>query len=419
MKARGLLAAALLVLTACVNDPLWRTTPVPSASYVTRVFAEDDHGIREDDRAEDVPLVPVRRRLRPCCAFGSDIGVRVGLLAVPGIAIGNLRSADDIGHHSYDSGRARDGHSAGREKNGLVYTCRGGFIDTAHVRDYVDWTLFLSTLIGRALETGVVFEFADDEGGRRRLVLEPVDPELVRTNGRRELAIGMAQWAAYQLSLWHEIATWYGWSSFEAFSERASAFSPEDVYSNVVGIKMAGPVIWQGTAFSEDTYNAAVDQWIDQALHYLGALDRAYAVRAAESVDQLWWDSNARLPDARLVLRRNIQGGSTVWPWTVPTDRLDETLRGAIETECEGSAEPQPLRVASRVPGLDFERVLRFEVDLSPQLVAQESLSRSGTRVTQSDFPRVLEVIRSLSRQEFGLDADSRTGGGDVRVRRD
>ncbi len=98
MWARGLGLAGMLVLAACVNDPLWRTTPLPSASYVASVFAEDDHGLQEDDRPEDVPLVPVRRRLRPCCAFGSDIGVRVGMLAVPVFAIGNIRSPDDIGH---------------------------------------------------------------------------------------------------------------------------------------------------------------------------------------------------------------------------------------------------------------------------------------------------------------------------------
>src|SRR5262245_23345406 len=129
MSARGAIVLAFLTLAACVNDPLWRTTPLPSGAYVSSVFAEDDHGRQQDGQPEDVPLVAVRRRLRPCCAFGSELRVRVGALRVPIFAIGNIRSPDDIGHHSYDSGRGRDGHSAGREKNGLVYTCRGGFID--------------------------------------------------------------------------------------------------------------------------------------------------------------------------------------------------------------------------------------------------------------------------------------------------
>ena len=53
-----------------------------------------------------------------------------------------------------------------REHNGLVYTCRGGFIDTAHVRDYADWAIFLVAQIARLAETGGVVELPD-EGGRR------------------------------------------------------------------------------------------------------------------------------------------------------------------------------------------------------------------------------------------------------------
>ncbi len=37
----------------------------------------------------------------------------------------------------------------------------------------------------------------------------------------------VGEWIAFQLGVWHEIATWYGWASVRGFSEKASAFSPE------------------------------------------------------------------------------------------------------------------------------------------------------------------------------------------------
>lgn len=406
-----LIAVAALTGLACSSDPLWRGSPQPSAPRVAAVFADDRNGLQNDDRPEDVPRVPMRTRVRPCCAFGTDLGVRVGSVAVPIFAIGNVRSADDIGHHSYDSGRGSDGHSGGPERNGLVYTCRGGFIDTAHVRDYMDWTLYLSTRFGRELETGTTINFPDPEGGHRRIVLQPLAPELIRAHGRRALSIALGQWAAYQMSLWHEVATWFGWSFYGPFPERASAFSPEDVFSNVVGIKMAGAVIWQGTAFSEGSYNAAVDQWLEQTLRYLGAVPANSGVEAVRAVDQLWWDSGARLPDPHLVRRRNIQGGSAVWPWTVPANTISPSLRNTLETKCEGDTQPQPMRVASRVAGLVLERVLRLEVELDPALASKEPFASLGPVVSQRDFPRILEAIREQNRFEFGPDADSRVGG--------
>ena len=72
------------------------------------------------------------------------------------------------------------------------------------------------------------------------MVIKPVDPEIVAAHGRRAVAVPLAQWIAFQLSTWHEIATWFGWSALSIFPEEASAFSPEDLYSNLLGIRIAG-----------------------------------------------------------------------------------------------------------------------------------------------------------------------------------
>ena len=43
---------------------------------------------------------------------------------------------ENLGRHGYRNG--------GGEKNGIVYTCRGGHIDIAHLRKAADWTAFLA-----------------------------------------------------------------------------------------------------------------------------------------------------------------------------------------------------------------------------------------------------------------------------------
>ena len=69
------------------------------------------------------------------------------------------------------------------------------------------------------------------EGGRRvirfpgRSIPEGID--------RDELTLLVARRLAWEVSMWHEIASWYGYASVQFFPERLSAFTPEDLYSNL------------------------------------------------------------------------------------------------------------------------------------------------------------------------------------------
>ena len=402
------LTVATLVasLVGCAAPSRWQMTRRPDAMDAAAILASDTLGLSRDERPDEVPVVPIRKRLRPCCAFGTALRVSVGLLNIPGLAIGNIRGPDEIGRHSYDAGQRGTDQIVGSERNGLVYTCRGGFIDTAHVRDYADWTLYLATRFGRHLETGGVFELPDPEGGLRRFRLEPIDAELVAVMGRRNLTASLAVWAGYQMSIWHEIATWFGWASFDLFSERASAFSPEDLYSNLLGAKLAGAIISGGNDLSEPLFNRAVDAWLEQSLAFLGAVRADQGERAMSAVDGLWWDSGARLPDSHLVLRRSIQSGALVEPWLVP----GSTWRGegaASQGGCTRPKMPHVLRNPSRIPLLAFEDVLTFEVELEPSLRAEPALESFGATVNQTDFPEILEAVRRAAREEFGPLGDS------------
>ncbi len=399
---RAIALITLLVLTGCAAAPRWQATRRPDELDAARLLASDATGLQRDERPDEVPLVPMRRSLRPCCSFGSALRVRVGLLNIPGFQIRNILSPDSIGPHTYDSAATDT-----REENGLVYTCRGGFIDTAHVRDYADWTLFIAARINRQLETGGVIDLPQAEGGHRRIVLERVAPEQIEVLGRRQISAALAVWMGFQLSVWHEIATWYGWSYFGAFPERGSAFSPEDLYSNILGAKIAGPIITAENDLTEHLYNQAVDSWFEESIRFLGGVPAELGEAAMAAVDQKWWDSTARLPDDDLVLRRSIQIGHQIRPWIVPTKSIEPAAGARLEEACDGDMKPHALRHPSRIPGLDFASVLRLEIELDERLRSKAGFQGYEDVVENSDFPKILEYIREDARREFGPGADS------------
>lgn len=404
-----LLVVLVSALSACASDPRWATTRRPDVLDAASLLASEQSGLDRSERPDEVPSVPVRRRLRPCCGFGSGLQVKVGPMAVPGIAIGNIRSPDQIGRHVYDAGQNAQDVLIGSERNGLVYTCRGGFLDTAHVRDYADWTLYLATAFGRRLETGGRIELPDSEGGFRTIVLQPIDGHHVAALGRRELSAALAVSTAFRLSIWHEIATWYGWSSFDLFPERVSAFSPEDLYSNLLGAKLASAIINSGNDLSETLFNEAMDAWLDQSMRFLGAVPADVGREVMEAVDGLWWDSSTRLPDPALVLRRNVDVGLRQLPWTVPPDRLAPDLAEVLDDACGTEREAHPLRNPTRLFDLRFAEIARLEIELEPELAGHPSFAKYEGTVTDADFPELLETIRAEAREEFGPLADRST----------
>ncbi len=337
------------------------------------------------------------RNLRPCCAFGYDLRVRMGFLTVPGLRVGNLVEPDATGRHFYDPAPLSvetGGVLLNGESNGLVYTCRGGFIDVAHVRDYADWTVYLAGRIDALLDRGGVLELPD-EGGRRYVYVVAPGAPLIEKVGRRELASTLAQWLAFRLSVWHEIATWYGWSSIDAFPEEASAFSPEDIYSNLIGIEIAGAILRGGSLVTRRQYNHNMTQAIGVVLDRLAALPASGAREAADAVDGTWWDSSRTLPDNHLVLRRNFDLGPLVLPWTAPSAR-----------GCRGAAEPVALVVRGSIEGTPISDLVRLDVRVAPEVAARMSLARAQPWASQDDFAEIAARARSEHETEQGPGAD-------------
>jgi len=409
--ARGGVAALLLAAFAagCERDR-WEAGEAMRApdADVAAALGDTSHQDDSDLSPQDIPVIQYPRSLRPCCAFGHDLKVSVDAVAVPGIEIGNILGPDDVGPHRYDNGFLSLETSDPRgfvddENNGLVYTCRGGFVDTAHVRDNADNTLALADAVGRLLETGGTIE-VPPQGAAMRVQLRALPTATIEHYGRIRLAVVLAQWLAYQLSIWHEIATWYGFASMAEWPEKISAFSPEDLYSNQLGARISGAIILGHGAQSDTEYNLNLDAWVAKVLKRLEVVPLADAIAAAQAVDGAWWDSERRIPDWQLVKRRRMDTGPLLHPWLLEV--ASPGAKGPVQpiAACRDASPPLVLRIEDGWGGLAFRDQATLEFEVGDAMVAAGfPLLRPGSRlVTQDDFPAIIAEVNRENASVFG-----------------
>ncbi|EDM3692329.1 DUF4056 domain-containing protein [Salmonella enterica subsp. enterica serovar Infantis] len=266
-----------------------------------------------------MPPLPQPDGLRPCCAFGYNLHVKLMNIPVPFYQINNVITVNHLGSHHYNDSLVAGLITLvgfGSEHNGIVYTSRGGFIDTAHVRDSADMTVYLFTHLLPVLGQSFTL-LPGDELAQRRIVFRTFIPP--ETPGKRyRLTMWIAAHLAFQLAAWHEIAQGYGFESIPGFPEEVSAFSPEDLYSNLLGARIAVSLIRDGQVASEGMYNAAMTQALRQALTDLDAQPASVTRFQFDMLDGKWWSSQRRLPEKYLVLRRNYDVSDDRAPTPVP-----------------------------------------------------------------------------------------------------
>lgn len=397
--ARAHLAlASFVVAAACA--PRWQAPALVDARKVARAL-HDPAELGPAFDAAAVPNFPAPDTIRPCCAFGQDLKARLGPVPVPFYENENILGVDEIGPHSYDRG------GLARERNGLVYTCRGGFIDIAHIRDNADRTLWLALQFVRALPGPIALDLPE-EGTLRRVTVAALPPELLARHGRWHVAIALASWTSYQLSAWHEIVTWYGWESVKGFPEKLSAFSPEDMYSNALGIDLAAGIVEDLEIRSREQYDQSMTAWIREALRRLVVVPKPQARQAMRAVDGVWWDSSKRLPDWKLLTRRALDIATTVRPWIV-ADALPDA-GPAVAHMCDGRPPPLPLRIPDELGERPIAELVEIRLEFSRWIPARFPLpAQRGDAVTVADFPEILADIRREGERELGPGFDAPT----------
>ncbi|NOH28041.1 DUF4056 domain-containing protein [Vibrio mediterranei] len=249
----------------------------------------------------DVNTVPVG--IRPCCAFGTGLKAELGRVPVPFYSIKNVLNVEDVDAHVFNDGSSSViGSLIGKsdEVNGLIFSNKGGFIDTAHVRDTADFTLYLYHSI--KYRDNDDFELAlTPELRARRIVFNNLD-QLDSANNEQAKLAGLL---AFRLAQWHEIAQWYGLVSVGGFKEYPSAFSPEDLYSNMLGALIAIEIIKINPDITQDAFVVLFPQYFRKHLKMLDAQDEDITIAQLKKLDGIWWDSSKRLPNKWVVKTRD------------------------------------------------------------------------------------------------------------------
>ena len=254
---------------------------------------------------------------RLCCAFGYAIGCDAAQLTnTSGTPKHNYGNQPEDTPDDTNPGKA----CVAPEPVGYVYTAAAGMVDIGHVRDNADMTFSV-------YEQLVKKQHSIATGGNT------VGVATIPTDNNQLLGLaGAITW----VSSWaHELDTW-GDTTASAFIETHvdsyrsgapgaspedySAFSPEDLSSNIIGIELAERAIANGGT-SVLTFDRQIDVQLAKLLPELGARPAAETtallvqvkfISGGKSLVGKWWMDDAASPVNGTVrlLRRNFDGAA-------------------------------------------------------------------------------------------------------------
>lgn len=306
-----------------------------------------------------------RPKDRLCCAFVSRMPLHLGDSHMP-IMLDEVISPAALGQHSYG------GWARSREGIGLVYTRRGGFIDLGHTRDYADLTAYFAAHLRPLLAAGSgTIEVHPLLSERRVVITKPVPPELLDDTSLR-----IARRAAFEISVWTEVVQLCGKGKMRGAAEVYSAFTPDDLYSNLLGTQLGAQAFT-----SHRPYDEAMTVGLAETLSRMGALPRRETTRVLHALGGSWWRPDVAWPSADIAIARS---------WTIGPRLLPMRAPGAVVA----SGDDPP--VALDVPASDRAgRPLTdyYQVELVPDVASLSCFSGQEV-VTSHDLPALVERLR-------------------------
>jgi hypothetical protein len=210
--------------------------------------------------------------------------------AYPAAILGTPFMGPNLGSHGY--------YYRPSEKDGIVYTCRAGHVDIAHLRIAADWTAHLAATTYQHLmknESGFSYKLAVDRSREYVQFSYPANwnslSEPQRSEIAREIALAVGPYLTYTMTSWHEMLTWFGFKCIGLPTEFPSAFSWEDSFSNLLGTVVGVNALQD----SQHPYNEAVQLAVDQEMAKLGIQPASVAKRASESVKGKWYTGDVSM----------------------------------------------------------------------------------------------------------------------------
>jgi len=313
---------------------------------------------------------PPSRIIRTCCSFGADVKVR----GIPLKTITDITCISKIGSHSYLGNKL--------EANGIIYTKLGGFIDLGHLRDQADWTAYLYSLIVSRKDDVRIIQKLGYEGGKKIL-----DIKLPKDISDNDILL-LAGKIAFDLSVWHEIATWFGTSYLPFIPERYSSFSIEDNYSNMMGVLIGIEAIK-----SELPYEEAMTMLIKKKLIQLkAATTEEETYDAMQSVQDVWWTNEAKLPSGKVLKERYLEITPKLKPWLIDDEIKDNDL--SMNPKLKNEAQEISLTLTTN-QGIPLSDLYRIEFRLNHKFPVKELFPvKIGRNITQKDFDLMMIYVK-------------------------
>jgi len=140
----ALLGVVCCFALSCAPPPRWRADDKPNERDTALLFTEQGvSGTFREMYASEIPQVPVRSHLRPCCAFGAQLRAKLGPVPIPGYCWPDGTWGDCCVEHdiTYWCGGSR---SDRREADRLLRACAA--------RSVTGWR---GATLGALLEAGV------------------------------------------------------------------------------------------------------------------------------------------------------------------------------------------------------------------------------------------------------------------------
>ena len=298
---------------------------------------------------------------------------------------------NNLGKHSY--------YFNPFEVDGIVYTCNAGHIDLTHVRWNADYTRYLTKKTYKTLlkkRKGFSLNLAWEPSTHKIEFSYPENwDDLSKKEKEKiadEISFQVGPYISFNATLWHEILTWFG-THFAGFEpEFNSAFSWEDMYSNLLGVKLGIEAIND----PNHDYDTALTLAIDRELKRLGVRSRSVAIHAVEKMRGKWFRGYLNIH----TMKKNMDIG------------LDDGYVSPILAPgiCD-DAEPEPLAV----PTIDLLSKYGYSIkyEIRPNVWEEGKIFKvvypngKGKRIQpDKHYPIIMDYIRKQAVEKYGYEID-------------
>lgn len=298
---------------------------------------------------------------------------------------------NNLGRHSY--------YPNPFEKNGILYTNKAGHIDLTHLRWTADYTKYLTKKTYKTLmkkRKGYSLNLAWEPSTHKIRFTYPENWDNLSKQEKEkiadEIAFQVGPYISFNATLWHEIITWFGTRFAGIEPEFNSAFSWEDVYSNLLGTKLGLEAITD----PDHGYDTALTLAINKEIKRLGVRSRKDAIYAVEKMRGKWFKGYLNVH----TMKKNMDIG-------LDDGYITPTL---VPGMCD-NVEPELLAVptidALSKYGFSMKYEIKPNVWEAGKIFKVVYKGRKGKTVQPArDYPIIMEHIRKKSVEKYGYDID-------------